>query len=158
MTGLPALPIPMRDERATTRSVIEQLAQIPEEGIWLAKQKSARTRRAYRLDVHHFMATVGITSLDQLRQADHRAVIAWERHMREREDAAPSTIRRRMSALSSLFKHLVRRVDANRERTPGATRIRRLQRIGEARSMPRVRPCDFGPDSGELGPEHEDPP
>jgi site-specific recombinase XerD len=35
-------------------------------------------------------------------------VIAWERHMREVERAAPSTIRRRMSALSSLFKHLVR--------------------------------------------------
>ena len=28
--------------------------------------------------------------------------------MRETEHAAPSTIRRRMSALSSLFKHLVR--------------------------------------------------
>ena len=39
---------------------------------------------------------------------DHRAVIAWERIMRETESAAPSTIRRRLAALSSLFKHLVR--------------------------------------------------
>jgi len=53
--------------------VIDQLADIPEEEICLAKQKSARTRRAYRLDVRHFMAVVGITSIDQLRQADHRA-------------------------------------------------------------------------------------
>ena len=29
--------------------------------------------------------------------------------MREQEGAAPSTVRRRMAALSSLFKHLVRR-------------------------------------------------
>jgi hypothetical protein len=29
------------------------------------------------------MAVVSITGLDQPRQADHRAVIAWERHMRE---------------------------------------------------------------------------
>jgi site-specific recombinase XerD len=85
-----------------------RLADIPEEEIWLAKQKSARTRRAYRLDVRHFMATLGITSSDELRQVDHRAVIAWERAMREAEHAAPSTIRRRLSALSSLFKHLVR--------------------------------------------------
>ena len=54
------------------------------------------------------MATLGITSSDELRQVDHRAVIAWERAMREAEHAAPSTIRRRLAALSSLFKHLVR--------------------------------------------------
>jgi hypothetical protein len=42
-----------------------------------------------------------------LRQVDHRAVIAWERIMREEQGAAASTVRRRLSALSSLFKHLV---------------------------------------------------
>jgi len=59
---------------ARAPSVMARLADIPEEEIWLAKQKSARTRRA----------------------------------LREVEYAAPSTIRRRLSALSSLFKHLVR--------------------------------------------------
>ena len=93
---------------------LEALAAIPEEEIWLAKQKSARTRRAYRLDVAHFMRTLGITSPEQLRQVDHRAVIAWERIMREQEGAAPSTVRRRLSALSSLFKHLVRHGSASR--------------------------------------------
>lgn len=100
--------------QAKPPTVLERLADIPEEEIWLAKQKSARTRRAYRLDVRHFMATLGITSSDELRQADHRAVIAWERAMRETEHAAPSTIRRRLSALSSLFKHLVRHGHAAR--------------------------------------------
>jgi site-specific recombinase XerD len=93
--------------QAKLPTVMEQLAEIPEEEIWLAKQKSARTCRAYRLDARHFMATLGITSMEELRQVDHRAVIAWERAMRETERAAPSTIRRRLSALSSLFKHLV---------------------------------------------------
>jgi hypothetical protein len=52
------------------------------------------------------MATLGITTTDALHQVDHRAVIAWERAMRENErPAAPSTIRRRLSALSSLFMH-----------------------------------------------------
>jgi integrase/recombinase XerD len=102
------LPSQLQTNPARLPSVIEQLAEIPEEEIWLASQKSARTRRAYRLDVRHFMATLAITTSDELRQVDHRAVIAWERTMRETERAAPSTIRRRMSALSSLFKHLVR--------------------------------------------------
>jgi integrase/recombinase XerD len=89
-------------------STLDRLADIPEEEIWLSKQKSARTRRAYRLDVQHFMRTLGITSPEELRQADHKAVIAWERYMRETEHAAASTIRRRLAALSSLYKHLVR--------------------------------------------------
>jgi integrase/recombinase XerD len=89
-------------------STLDQLAAIPEEEIWLQKQKSPRTRSAYRLDVTHFMRTLGITTAAELRQADRKAVIAWERFMRETEHAASSTIRRRLAALSSLYKHLVR--------------------------------------------------
>jgi site-specific recombinase XerD len=87
---------------------------IPEEEIWLQKQKSARTSRAYRLDVQHFMRTLGISTPEELRQADHKAVIAWECFMRETEHAASSTIRRRLAALSSLYKHLVRHDHATR--------------------------------------------
>ncbi len=70
---------------ASPPSVMQRLADLPEEDIWLASQKSARTRRAYKLDVRHFMATLGISGTEELRQVDHRAVIAWERHMRESE-------------------------------------------------------------------------
>ena len=84
-------------------SPIAALADIPEADIWLAKQKSKRTRRAYKLDVQHFMNTLRIKSYDELRQVDHRAVIAWERIMREIDGAAPSTVRRRLAALSSLL-------------------------------------------------------
>jgi hypothetical protein len=38
-----------------------------------------------------------------LRQADHKAAIAWERYLREIEHAAASTIRRRLAALSFLW-------------------------------------------------------
>ena len=89
-------------------SAIAVLAEIPEEEIWLSKQKSAQTRRAYRLDVLHFMRTLSIAGPEELRLADHKAVIAWERYMREVERVASSTIRRRLAALSSLYKHLVR--------------------------------------------------
>lgn len=106
------LPIPTA--RTGQLASLDALAAIPEEEIWLASQKSARTRRAYKQDVAHFMRTLGITSSEQLRQVDHRAVIAWERIMREQEGAAASTVRRRLAALSSLFKHLVRHGSATR--------------------------------------------
>ena len=99
--------LPVMADAARRISTVAVLAEIPEEEIWLSKQKSARTRRAYRLDVQHFIRTLGITSPEELRRADHRAVIAWERYMREIEGAASSTIRRRLAALSSLYRHLV---------------------------------------------------
>src|ERR1700737_3738823 len=114
MTGHIITRLPTVTRPARLPSPIEQLADIPEEEIWLQKQKSARTRRAYRLDVQHFMRTLAIIAPEELRQADHKAVIAWERFMRETEHAAASTIRRRLAALSSLYKHLVRHDHAAR--------------------------------------------
>src|ERR1039457_6999082 len=101
----PAVVPPSRSEAGQQVMTIAALAEIPEEDIWLAKQKSKRTRRAYKQDVRHFMRTLRIRSYEELRKVDHRAVIAWERIMREIEEAAPSTVRRRLAALSSLFKH-----------------------------------------------------
>jgi hypothetical protein len=75
-------------------SPVARLADIPEEDIWLAKQKSKRTRRAYKRDVEHFMRTLMIRSYDELRQVDHHAVIAWGHIMREIDNAEPSTILR----------------------------------------------------------------
>jgi site-specific recombinase XerC len=54
------------------------------------------------------MRALHITSYDELRKVDHCAVISWERMMREIDEPEPSTIRGRLAALSSLFKHLVR--------------------------------------------------
>ena len=87
---------------------VDLLKTIPEEEVWLASRKSAQTRRAYRVDVAHFMRTFNISSPEELRKIDHRAVMAWERLMREEEKKEASTVRRRLAALSSLFTHLVK--------------------------------------------------
>ena len=55
---------------------LADLAATPEEEVWLASRKSARTRQAYRLDVALLMRTLAVTTPEQLRQVDHRAVIA----------------------------------------------------------------------------------
>src|SRR5262247_3013151 len=93
---------------ALQRISLDQLASIPEEQVWLASRKSARTRRAYRNDVAHFMRTLNIQSIDEFRRIDHRAVMAWEQLMREQQGSQASTVRRRLAALSSLFAHLVK--------------------------------------------------
>ena len=90
------------------RMSVEDLKTIPEEEVWLASRESARTRRAYRTDVAHFMRTFGIHTPEELRKVDHRAVMAWERLMREEEGKEATTVRRRLAALSSLFAHLVK--------------------------------------------------
>jgi site-specific recombinase XerD len=79
MTDDTTLPIPLDTGRRQV-STLDRLADIPEEEIWLSEQKSARTRRAYRLDVQHFMRALSIATAEELRQADHKAVIAWEIH------------------------------------------------------------------------------
>src|SRR5262245_5239791 len=112
----------IRSEKSVAGLTVNSLAAIPEEEIWLAKQKSPQTRRAYRVDVRHFIRTLGITSRDELRAIDHRAVIAWERHMRETEGTEASTIRRRLAALSSLFKHLIEHGEADRNPVAGIKR------------------------------------
>jgi site-specific recombinase XerD len=90
----------------TTSQTLDLLAALPEEELWLAGQKSERTRKAYREDVHHFIRALGLRGRDDLRKVDRGAVLAWLRVM-ETQGAKPSTIRRRLSALSSLFTHLV---------------------------------------------------
>lgn len=120
MTERPALPVPAAPSGQL--APLAALAALPEEEVWLAKQKSPRTRRAYRLDVAHFMRALRIETAEQLRQVDHRAVIAWERMQREDEGAAPSTVRRRLAALSSLFKHLVTHGAASRNPVADVTR------------------------------------
>ena len=93
---------------------LDSLAAIPEEQVWLASRKSPQTRRAYRRDVDHFLRTLGIQSADELRCVNHKAVLAWEAYMREFEHVEASTIRRRLAALSSLFKHLIKHGAADR--------------------------------------------
>jgi site-specific recombinase XerC len=87
---------------------VEVLKTIPEEAVWLKSRKNARTRRAYRTDVAHFMRTFTITSPEELGQIDHRAVYAWERQLREVAGKEASTVRRRLAAFSSLFTHLIK--------------------------------------------------
>ena len=91
--------------RRLTDEQFQGLAVVPAEAEWFANIDNPRTRRAYEGDVKDFTAFVGIQRPEEFRVVTRAHVIAWRKTLEERE-LSPSTIRRKLSALSSLFEHL----------------------------------------------------
>ncbi len=130
---------------------VRLLQSVPEEEVWLAGQLSPHTRRAYKQDVAHFLTTMCIQSADDLRHVGRAAVIAWQNRMRENGES-PRTIRRRLSALSSLFVHLVdhRVADANPVRDLKRPRVNRRQGTTRAFSTKEARRILDAPDPSTV--------
>lgn len=139
------------NESRAIASPIESLQFIPEEEVWLAGQLSTHTRRAYRMDVAHFVATMQLRSADELRKVNRAVVVAWVTRMKE-EGAKPRTIRRRLSSLSSLFAHLVeyRVADLNPVRDIKRPRVNRQQGVTLAFSAKEARLILDAPDENTL--------
>ncbi|MBE7156978.1 MAG: tyrosine-type recombinase/integrase [Rhodospirillales bacterium] len=97
--------ISMATGRALTAPEFQGLAEMPAELEWFANIDNPRTRRAYRIDVADFMRFVGIQRPEEFRIVTRAHFIAWRRDLEGRALSAP-TIRRKLSALSSLFAHL----------------------------------------------------
>jgi site-specific recombinase XerD len=93
------------ESRLLTREEFQGLAQVPPELEWFANIQNSRTRRAYRNDLHDFMAFVGIDQPEEFRQVTRSHIIAWRNDLRNRL-LSPSTIRRKLSALTSIFDYL----------------------------------------------------
>jgi site-specific recombinase XerD len=67
-----------------------------------------QTRRAYQNDLKEFMGFANIGSPEELRNVTRAHMIAWRKDL-EFGELAPSTIRRKLAALSSLFDYLCER-------------------------------------------------
>jgi site-specific recombinase XerD len=91
--------------RRLTDAQFQQLAELPAEAEWFANLQNKRTIRAYRTDVRDFMRFVGIEHASEFRSVARAHVIAWRNELETKKPAA-ATIRRKLSALSSLFDHL----------------------------------------------------
>lgn len=130
---------------------LELLRAVPEEQVWLTGQLSHHTRRAYREDVAHFIQTMGIREAGELKHVTRAAVIAWQNRMKE-QDLKPRTIRRRLSALSSLFTHLVAHGNAepNPVRDIKRPRVNRRQGTTSAFSAKEARKILDAPDPNTL--------
>ncbi len=146
------LPAPVQKSKHNVAvTSLNLLSAIPEEELWLASQQSEQTRRAYREDVANFVKTIGITSREDLRKVDRAAVIAWQHAMKE-QNAKPSTIRRRLAALSSLFNHLVhvRAADSNPVREIKRPRINRKKGTTAAFSPKEARAILDAPEADSI--------
>jgi integrase/recombinase XerD len=81
------------------------LAEVPPEIEWLANLTNPKTRRAYKNDVEEFVGFTGLRGVAELRGVTRAHVIAWRKDLEQRA-LAPSSIRRKLSALSALFDYL----------------------------------------------------
>jgi integrase/recombinase XerD len=96
------------NNRNLTPAQFGQLADVPAELEWLANITNPKTRRAYKADVLEFSEFVGLRKPTELRTITRAHVIAWRKDM-EARSLAPNSIRRKLSALSSLFDYLCER-------------------------------------------------
>src|SRR5271169_6712359 len=95
-------------KRALTPAQYGDLADVPPELEWLANITNAKTPRAVRNDVGEFSAFAGLGGPAELRTVTRAHVIAWRKDL-EARGLSPSSIRRKLSALSSLFDYLCER-------------------------------------------------
>lgn len=106
-------------ERRLTDECFYGLAAVPAEAEWFANIRNKNTKRAYKNDVNDFMTFLGIARAEEFRVVTRAHVIAWRDDIESRgtskvlEDGtidfirtSAATIRRKLSALSSLFDYL----------------------------------------------------
>jgi site-specific recombinase XerD len=91
--------------RRLTAPEFQGLAEVPPALEWFANLDNPRTRRAYERDVRDFMGFSGIRAPEEFRTVTRAHLIAWRKDL-ERRVLANATIRRKLSALSSLFQYL----------------------------------------------------
>jgi integrase/recombinase XerD len=84
------------------------LADVPPEIEWLANITNPKTRRFYKNDVAEFLAFTRLKDSAALRAVARSRVIAWHKDL-EARSLQPASIRRKLSALSSLFEYLSER-------------------------------------------------
>jgi integrase/recombinase XerD len=98
----------VREGRVLTALEFQFLAEVPAEMEWFANIENANTRRAYRNDVLEFMRFVGIQQPGEFRLVKRSHLIAWRKQLETRSLAA-ATVRRKLSAVASLFDYLCER-------------------------------------------------
>jgi site-specific recombinase XerD len=93
------------ESRLLTAEDFLRLADVPPEVEWFANITNKATRRAYENAIKDFMAFTGIRKPEEFRAVTRAHVIAWRDDLSHRT-LNGTTIRHRLSALSSLFDYL----------------------------------------------------
>ena len=121
-----------------TRAEFYQLKDVPPEIEWFADIENPNTRRAYFRDIKQFMEFVGITQPTEFREVARAHIIAWRKSLNTK-DLAPATIRRKLSALASLFDYLCERQAITHNPVHGVSRPKGKSEPTKALSDDQVR-------------------
>ncbi len=84
----------------------QKISNLDEEILWLANLRSELSKKTYGTAIKGFLAFLGITNKEDLRSITHAHVLAYREYLKEK-GRAPATINNRLSAISSLFNHLI---------------------------------------------------
>lgn len=96
---------PITKPRNLTADEFHRLSDVPPELEWFANIDNPQTRRAYESDLKGFMGFTGIERPEEFRIVTRAHVIAWRKDL-EGQELSGATIRRKLSALASLFDFL----------------------------------------------------
>lgn len=113
----------MNELTAQQTTPARQLATLPQETIWLANFISPNTKKTYSQAVREFVSFHDIRSAEELQLIDQVHIITWRDSLLA-QGIASRTINARISALSSLFKHLCEKQITKRNPTTGVKRPR----------------------------------
>uniref|UniRef100_UPI00402B99AC tyrosine-type recombinase/integrase n=1 Tax=Methylomonas sp. PHL2-19 TaxID=3438878 RepID=UPI00402B99AC len=100
-----AVAVSSTGNRLLTAEDFRRLSDVPPEIEWFANLTNPQTRRAYQNAVEDFMRFAGIQRPEEFRDVARAHVIAWRDDLGNRV-LNGTTIRHRLSALSSLFDYL----------------------------------------------------
>lgn len=137
--------------RALTADQFQNLQHVPAANEWFANIGNEHTREAYRRDVQSFFAFIGLQEHEELKRVTRAHVIAWRKSL-EQEVHEPSTIRRKLSALSSLYHYLCECNAVAGNPVHGVKRPRHGQNIGKtpALSLTQARELRKAPTGDSL--------
>ncbi len=119
-------------QRLISAAEFQQLADVPAATEWLANVDNPNTRQAYGTDVGEFMSMLGIRRFSELPGVRRAHVIAWRKMLEER-GLGPATRRRKLSAVSSLFRYLCNE-NAVHENPVSGVRRPRMENANEGRT------------------------
>ena len=112
------------------------LADMPAEAEWFDNIDNPNTRRAYKKDIIEFISFLGLRSNDELALVQPAHIIHYRKYLRarpqepNRDDGRPApgkklhdaTIRRKMAAVSALYKYLIEKGAVSINPTKGVDR------------------------------------
>ena len=132
--GQELVPVAAQSGRLLTSEEFKGLAAVPPEIEWFANIENANTRRAYKVDVRGFMEFCGIQRPEEFRLVSRSHIIAWRGKLKD-SGSGPTTIRRKLSALSSLFDHLCEANAITHNPANGVKRPRENSNIGRTPAL-----------------------